>query len=208
MLLAAIGDPSGADPPHYTLCIEILIVCTANTCRSPMAEALLDRRLTERGLDVGVSSAGLLYDGEPATVTGVDTMAAWGLDTSGHRSRRINAEMLDHADLIVGMARYHVREAVVLRFDLYPRTFTLKELVRRGLAVGPRSEGEPFDEWLARVHHGRRPTEQLGESLADDVADPVGQAPPVYEHTAHELDHLTSQLVDLLWDPVRSSTPA
>ena len=173
-----------------------------------MAEALLDRRLAERGFDVGVSSAGLLYDGEPATVTGVDTMAAWGLDTSGHRSRRINAEMLGQADLIVGMARYHVREAVVLRFDLYPRTFTLKELVRRGQGIGPRAQDEPLDDWLARVHLGRRPTEQLGESLADDVADPVGQAPAIYERTARELDDLTSQLVDLLWDPVRSSTPA
>jgi len=173
-----------------------------------MAEALLRRTLAARGLDIGVSSAGLLYDGEPATVTGVDTMEAWGLDISGHHSRRITPAMLDRSDLVIGMARQHVRESVVLGSDLYPRTFTLKEIVRRGTEVGARPTDEPLEGWLARVHEGRRPTDQLGESPGDDVADPVGQGPAVYERTARELDDLITQLVDLLWHQVRSTTPA
>jgi len=173
-----------------------------------MAEALLRRTLADRGIDVGVSSAGLLYDGEPATVTGVDTMEAWGLDISRHHSRRVTADLLGSADLVVAMARQHVREAVVLRPDLYSRTFTLKELVRRGTEVGARPADEPLEAWLARVHEGRRPTEQLGESPDDDVADPVGQGPPVYERTARELDDLITRLVDLLWHHVRSTAPA
>ena len=173
-----------------------------------MAEALLRRRVDERGLDVTVSSAGLLYDGEPATGTGVDTMAAWNLDISQHRSRLMTPAMLDEADLIVGMARQHVREAVVLGHNLYARTFTLKELVRRGFDIGPRANDEPVAEWLARAHQGRRPTDQLGQSLDDDVADPVGQGPAVYEHTARELDDLIARLVDLLWNQVRTTTPA
>jgi len=210
------GDPSGlrrrlrkAGGPLTRLpIIEILILCTANTCRSPMAEALMGRALADRGLDVAVSSAGLLYDGEPATVTGVDTMEAWGLDLTGHRSRRVTPDLLGSADLIVAMARQHVREAVVLRPDRYPRIFTLKEIVRRGTDVGPRPADEPLEAWLARVHQGRRPTGQLGESPDDDVADPVGQGPAVYERTARELDDLITRLVDLLWQHVRSTAPA
>jgi protein-tyrosine phosphatase len=173
-----------------------------------MAEALMRRTLADRGVDVTVSSAGLLYDGEPATVTGVDTMEAWGLDISGHHSRRMTSDLIGSAGLIVGMARQHVREAVVLRPDLYPHVFTLKELVRRGSDIGPRSVDESLESWLARVHEGRRPTDQLGESPDDDVADPVGQGPAVYERTARELDDLITRLVDLLWHHVRSAAPA
>src|SRR3954454_326776 len=117
-----------------------------------MAEALLRRRLDERALEVTVSSAGLLYDGEPATGTGVDTMAAWGLDISDHRSRLMTPAMLDGADLVVGMARQHVREAVVLGSGVYARTFTLKELVRRGYGIGARTTDESIADWLARAH--------------------------------------------------------
>ena len=172
-----------------------------------MAEALLRQALTDRGVDAVVSSAGLLTDGEPATDFGVDAVAARGLDITGHRSRRINTHLLGTGDLILGMAREHVREAVVLRPDLYRRTFTLKELVRRGTDVGARSIDEPFDAWLGRVHHGRVPTQQMGSSPVDDVADPVGQSAAVYERTAQELDELTTQLVDLLWQQVPSTTP-
>jgi protein-tyrosine-phosphatase len=203
-----VGDPSGLRRPHYTPLIEILIVCTGNTCRSPMAEALLRRTLSDRGIAAAVSSAGLLSDGQPATDTGVDTLAARGLDISGHRSRRIDPELLGTGDLIVGMAREHVRQAVVMRPDLYRRTFTLKELVRRGGEVGARGGDEPLDAWLDRVHAGRVPTQQLGSSLIDDVADPIGQPAAVYERTARELDDLTTRLADLLWQEVPSTTPA
>ena len=60
----ATGCP--ATPPIIRL-IEILVVCTGNTCRSPMAAALLGRRLDEAGVKAVVSSAGPLFDGKPAT---------------------------------------------------------------------------------------------------------------------------------------------
>ncbi|MGZ4758879.1 MAG: arsenate reductase/protein-tyrosine-phosphatase family protein, partial [Acidimicrobiales bacterium] len=93
--------------------IEILIVCTGNTCRSPMAEAIVRRRVDALGVEAAVSSAGLVSDGQPATDTAVDTMAIRGLDLTGHRSQRITPELLVGPDLIIGMAREHVREAVV-----------------------------------------------------------------------------------------------
>jgi len=164
-----------------------------------MAEGLLRRTLGDRGVDAGVSSAGLLTEGEPATDTAVDTLAERGIEIDEHRSRRISSDLLGGADLIVGMTREHVREVVVLRPDLYDRTFTLKELVRRGRVAGPRAGREPVDDWVARLARGRLPKDHLGASPVDDVADPIGQGERVYEQTADELDALTTALVDLLW---------
>jgi protein-tyrosine phosphatase len=173
-----------------------------------MAEGLLRRALDERGVDVGVSSAGLLTDGEPATETAVDTLAVRGIDLDDHRSRRISSDLLGRADVIVGMTREHVREVAVLRPDLYARTFTLKELVRRGRVAGPRGAGESVADWVARLARGRLPKDHLGASTVDDVADPVGQGGRVYEQTADELDGLTAALVDLLWPEATASVTA
>ncbi|MGZ4729372.1 MAG: arsenate reductase/protein-tyrosine-phosphatase family protein, partial [Acidimicrobiales bacterium] len=150
--------------------IEILIVCTGNTCRSPMAEAIVRRRVDALGVEAAVSSAGLVSDGQPATDTAVDTMAIRGLDLTGHRSQRITPALLVGPDLIIGMAREHVREAVVMRPELYTRTFTLKELVRRGSELGPRAPDRPVDEWLRAAHEGRTPVQLMGSSDLDDVA--------------------------------------
>jgi protein-tyrosine phosphatase len=173
-----------------------------------MVEAILRHRLELIGVEGTVASAGLLTDGRPATDTAVDTMGIWGLDITRHRSRRLTPELLGRADLVVGMAREHVREAVVMQPDLYTRTFTLKELVRRGGEVGPRSVDQPLDRWLLDAHQGRTPAQLMGSSAVDDVADPVGQGPAVYEATAHELVDLVDRLVDLLWQQVPTAETA
>src|SRR5204863_7115165 len=107
-------------------------------------------------------SAGLLDDGRPASGPGISVMADRGLDLTGHRSRRMTAEWLIDADLVLGMARGHVREAAALVPDCWPRAFTLKELVRRAGEVGPRLATEPLPGWLAKVHAGRSRAELLG----------------------------------------------
>jgi protein-tyrosine-phosphatase len=178
--------------------IEILLLCTGNTCRSPMAAALLGRRLDAAGVKAGVSSAGLLFDGKPATDHGLKVMAHRGLDTSGHRSRRLRPDLVAGADIVIGMARVHVREAVALVPDALGRAFTLKEIVRRGEERGGRAPGESVEAWLARLQAGRRVTDLLGDSDADDVADPIGGPLRAYERTAEELDDLTARLAGLL----------
>jgi protein-tyrosine phosphatase len=163
-----------------------------------MAAALLGRRLDEAGVKAVVSSAGLLFDGRPATDHGQAVMAGRGLDTSGHRSRKLQRGIVTGADLLIGMARTHVREAVALEPDVWTRAFTLKEIVRRGEERGGRAPGEPLEDWLARLHAGRRLPDLLGDSEADDVADPIGGPRKAYERTAEELDGLTARLSRLL----------
>src|SRR6058998_2940841 len=88
---------------------KILLVCTGNICRSPLAAALLQRALTERGVEgMDVSSAGTgAWDGAPVSEGAYLVGLERGLDLSGHRARLLTRELVDGADLILTMARHH-----------------------------------------------------------------------------------------------------
>jgi protein-tyrosine phosphatase len=82
----------------------VLLVCTGNTCRSPLAEVALRHALEEDASRVTVASAGVAaQDGAPATAQARATAKAAGLDLDGHRSRRLDAAMLAEADLVLLM---------------------------------------------------------------------------------------------------------
>jgi len=163
-----------------------------------MAEALLRDRLAARGIDATVTSAGELPGGVVASAGSVKAMRSRGLDLSEHRSRPGTVEMLESADLVLAMARRHLRTAVAMAPSTFPRTYTLKELVRRGAQHGRRRPDETFEEWLAVLHQGRTTRDLLGDDRNDDVADPIGQPDAAYEKTAQELEHLLDVLVDLM----------
>ena len=71
----------------------MLLLCTANVCRSVMAQAMLSARLAARGVAVPVASAGLLGEGRPPPPEVVSVMAARGIDVTGHRSRIVTDVM-------------------------------------------------------------------------------------------------------------------
>jgi protein-tyrosine phosphatase len=178
--------------------MNVLLLCTGNLCRSPMAEQLLARHLRTRGVEAIVSSAGRSYDGQASPAPVLDVVNGLGLDLSRHRSRLLTPEMLQQADLVVGMAREHVRDALALDAEVFPKAFTLKELVRRGEAAGARRPDEDVASWVSRVGSGRSATALLGSARADDVADPIGGPVRGYRRTFRELDGLTGRLAALL----------
>ena len=178
---------------------EILVLCTANVCRSVMAQAMLSARLAARGRAVRVASAGMLAGGRPPPPEVISVMAARGADVTGHRSRLVTADDLAAADLVLGLAREHVRHAAVLLPAAWPRSFTLLELVRRGRRAGPRSAGETLGDWLTRAAGDRGRRDLLGSSPADDVADPAGGPLRGYQATADLLDRLTRDLAEQRW---------
>ena len=98
------------------------MVCTANRCRSVMAEALLARGLAGSGRAGSVRSAGLLGEGDPPPPEVISAMAAYGLDIAAHRSSVLRSGALSDAQLVLGMAREHVRHAVVADPAAWPRT--------------------------------------------------------------------------------------
>jgi protein-tyrosine-phosphatase len=87
---------------------SILLVCTGNICRSPLAASLLERALKEHGLDVAETSAGTgAWDGAPASEGAYLVGLERGLDLSGHRARLLSRDLVEKADLILTMARHH-----------------------------------------------------------------------------------------------------
>ena len=183
-------DPGGAG---------IIMLCTANVCRSPMAAALLARRLAALGVTVPIRSAGMISSGDPPHPEVISVMASYGIQIVSHRSRIVCAADLASASLVLAMARDNLRHAVITEPGVWPRAFTLKELVRRGEQVGPRRPGEPLSRWLSRVHKGRERTSLLGDSPDDDVADPAGGPLRAYADTANLLDYLVKRLAGLGW---------
>ena len=176
---------------------RILAVCTANMCRSPMAEALLRHHLARAGVAAEVSSAGLMEPGHAAAPEVVELLSERDLDASAHVSRRLSQPLIEGSDLVLAMARDHLREAVLLAPRAFGRVFTLKELVRRGEAAPPRG-GMGRGEWLALVGAGRQPRQLLGSAGDDDIADPIGGPLSEFRLTLAELDDLSSRLAALL----------
>ena len=178
---------------------EILLLCTANLCRSVMAQAMLATRLAARAVPASVASAGLLDSGQRPPAEVISVMAARGIDVAGHRSRRVTADDLAAADLVLGLAREHVRHAAVLLPECWSRAFTLRELLRRGLQADVRAPGEALSHWLARAAVNRSRRDLLGSNPGDDVPDPHGGPLAGYQATASLLDGLTRDLTALCW---------
>lgn len=102
----------------------ILIVCTGNTCRSPMAEVIFHNVLAEKFPEIAASrppayriaSAGLsAFPGGAASSEAVSVMSQRGLDLSDHQSRSVTEHALYYADLVLTMTNSH-RHAILDRF--------------------------------------------------------------------------------------------
>lgn len=189
----------------YAPGIDILTVCTGNMCRSPAAEALLSAALARRDVPAHVHSAGTRATLGPAAPEVVQLVEAHGASLDGFRSRQLTAEMVREADLVLCMAREHLREAVLASPESFERTFTLKEFVRRAAAVGVRSPEVPVREWLASVHGDREVAGLLGNDPVDDIVDPIGRRFDVFRDVVDEVATLVG---DVTWLVAPDPAPA
>jgi protein-tyrosine-phosphatase len=160
-------EEAAPDAPRGTT-FNLVFVCTGNTCRSPLAEALARRELERRGWrHVEVVSAGLAAeDGYPASRNAVAVGERHGLDLAGHRSRALTPEMVDWADLVLAMSPSHV-------YALERGGAGDKVALLGDFAAGGEGGGFP-------------------------VRDPFGGDEEAYEATLRELEPLVSAVFDRL----------
>lgn len=192
---------TGSFPAVEACPLEVLFVCTGNLCRSPVAEALLARRVEERGLAVRVASAGIVEATALRPPEVAQVMEELGIGPCPGSPRLLGPADLERADLVIGMERLHVREAVVRAPEpgVWQRSYTLLELLRRARQVGPRNTGEDFASWVARLHQGRQLADHLGADPLDDLPDPFGNALPSFRATAATLATAIDELVAAGW---------
>lgn len=119
---------------------HILVVCTANICRSPVGEILLKTKLDSADLsDWTVSSAGTWAEsGDPAARFSSVLMAERGLNIRSHRSQPTSEEVVQQADLILCMETNHLRQ-LQKKFPVYKhRIYTIRQMVnKRGSVRDP-----------------------------------------------------------------------
>lgn len=120
--------------------MRILFVCTGNTCRSALAEAIARKVAVERGLaDVEVSSAGTsAWDGAPASDGALLVGMERGLDLSQHRAQMLTRDMLSDAELVLAMGPHHLERIEALGGS--GRSYLLTEFASRGATSRPVSD--------------------------------------------------------------------
>jgi protein-tyrosine-phosphatase len=122
--------------------VRLLFVCTGNTCRSPMAEAIARRLVAERGIvDIAVGSAGTsAWDGAPASDGALLVALEHGLDLNAHRAQVLTPALVSGADLILAMSPHHRERALALGGD--GRTHLLTDFATK--ANAGRAVQDPF----------------------------------------------------------------
>ena len=94
--------------------MNVLFVCTGNTCRSPMAEGYLKNKKIK---DLSVKSAGIYAEGDAVSQNSAEVMAELGIDISSHISNRITMSLLDWADKIYCMSSSHKNALLSIGVD-------------------------------------------------------------------------------------------
>ena len=107
---------------------KVWLVCTGNTCRSPMAEGIFKQLLQEKKVQhFVIFSAGIAaLEGFAATSQAIDTAKNFGIDISPHIAKKVTPERLKEADLILVMAPEHYQYIVQLDSNLTSKTYLLK----------------------------------------------------------------------------------
>lgn len=140
---------------------NILFVCTANRCRSPMAERLFYHKLInltpDRAENWMVGSAGTwATNNHKPDANLIASMESYGIDIRDHRSRSLNDKMVTQQDLILVMENHHL-EAMRFEYpDSAPKIFLLSQLIGNEFDIE-----DPFDKDLKDYQRAARLIDEI-----------------------------------------------
>ncbi|MBK1880553.1 low molecular weight protein arginine phosphatase [Pelagicoccus mobilis] len=159
---------------------EIVFVCTANTCRSPMAAALLRHALSAQDEPIStlkVSSAGVsAFPGQAASLNSVDALKKVGIDLSDHQSQAISQEIVDNALAFFCMTDSHL---AMLSYQIDP---------------------PPQNAYLMRQF--------IGAGVDDQIPDPFGGSLRQYEACRDSMVEAIPSLIEVVKKLHQSANPA
>lgn len=174
--------------------LRILFVGTADTCRSPLAAALMQQQVAINGLSVEITSAGLVDGGKPAHPHAISCLQKIGIDLSQHCSHKVSAIQVDGADFILAMTTQQVFDLVERFPAALPRTHTARHLIRY---AKPRKEGQGMLSW-AREANASLQHNYVSENVDLDIADPSGLPEQTFNELRNDLTALFSWLCRLI----------
>jgi protein arginine phosphatase len=157
--------------------VRVLFVCTGNTCRSPLAEAIANSVAVERGFDdLDVSSAGTsAWEGASASDGALLVGLERGLDLNAHRSRQLDRELVEQADLVLAMGPHHLERVEALGGA--GKSHLLTAYATRGQSTRPVNDpmGAELDVYRATADELDRAVRQAIERMVAERG-PAGDA--------------------------------
>ncbi|WP_261555571.1 protein-tyrosine-phosphatase [Frankia tisae] len=188
----------------------VLLVCTGNLCRSPLAEHLAAARFRAAADAAPVfHSAGVrARPAEPMHPHAAALLRARGVEPGAFRTRPLTAELVGASDLVLGATRGHRSAVVALAPRALRRTFTLREFGRltSGVRLADLPPGEPrmAGEYLTAAAWRVRAAGRVVPASLDDLADPLEGGRDAFEACARMIDEALSGPLALLAEACRA----
>lgn len=187
---------------------RILFVCTGNTCRSPMAEAMLRRMAAEKGITIGIRSAGVsTIDGLPVSAGALEALRLRDIDHKAS-SRALTSEAVTWADIVLTMTSGHKR-GLLQRFpEAVDKAYTLMEFTHQDKQV--LADIAELEQLYTELHMKQALGQQLTAAERNrllelerripsfDIADPFGGSQNIYNNSAAEIEGALVRLLDKL----------
>lgn len=129
---------------------KIIFVCTGNTCRSPMAMAVLSRKIAENNIDGWmVDSAGLACAGGKISLNSAKALEKIGIVLNDYQSKQLDFNMIDSAELLVVMTEGH--KAALLSAGIAANKI---RVLGRGIPDPYGKDGEAYESCLREIIRG------------------------------------------------------
>jgi len=166
--------------------LNILFVCTGNTCRSAMAEGIFKEMLKDKKIEnINVSSAGIsAFEGQTANEKAVDILNRRGIDISNHRARKLTYDIIHSSDIILTMTAAHKKIIINCLNDKADETYPY--------------HGHTCPVFILK-EFAFLLNDEINHEKIWDVADPYGMDYNVYEKSVEEIEKQLKKIINNIY---------